>query len=160
MLDQSWARSWIRGFTLIELMVALSIMAIVAAIALPLYSQYSQRAYRAEAQADLLNCAQSMERFAVRNFTYENAADSDTDGVGDTNNGLIAADICAPVSVTQGRYTIRVVGTTTTFVLTATPSSGTMTGDGLMTVNEAGRRGWDKNNDGDANDAGENSWED
>jgi prepilin-type N-terminal cleavage/methylation domain-containing protein len=51
-------RNRTRGFTLIELMIAVAILAIVAAIALPLYNQYSMRTYRAEAQADLMACAQ------------------------------------------------------------------------------------------------------
>ena len=51
------------GFTLIELLIALAIMAIVSAIAVPLYTSYSHRTFRNEAQADLLNCAQGLERF-------------------------------------------------------------------------------------------------
>ena len=64
------------GFTLVELLVALAIMAIIAAVALPLYPQFSDRAFRTEAQADMLDCAQALERFASISFSYENAADT------------------------------------------------------------------------------------
>ena len=51
-----------RGFTLIELMIAVAIFAVVSAIAIPLYTQYSERGYRTELTADLMNCAQALER--------------------------------------------------------------------------------------------------
>jgi len=100
---------------------------------------------------------QALERFAAANFTYQNAADTDADGIGDANAGPIADAICSPDSVAQGRYTIAVNGTAVGFVLTATPA-GRMNGDGLMTFDSVGNRGWDENNDGDTADAGEQDW--
>jgi type IV pilus assembly protein PilE len=115
------------GFTLIELMIAVAILAIVAAIALPLYNQYSQRTYRTEAQADLMNCAQAMERFAAENFSYE------------VDVATFVADVCDPRSV--GRYDITVnVPEPDQFVLSATPLAGVMADDGTMTLDEAGNR--------------------
>ena len=76
-----------RGFTLIELMAALGILAILAALASPLYSRYSLGAHRALAQADLLRCAQGMERHASLAFSYLSAVDSDGDGIGETDLG-------------------------------------------------------------------------
>ena len=147
------------GFSLIELLVALAILAIVSTIAVPLYTQYANRTYRSQAQSDLLNCAQSLERFASQAFSYENAADTNADGVGDADGpGPIANQICAPRSVAEGRYAIIVLGTATAFTLTATPQ-GNLSEDGLMTYNSAGVRGWDHNGDGDTVDADEQSWE-
>lgn len=145
------------GFSLIELLIALAILAIVAAIALPLYSTYSDRTFRSQGQADLLNCGQALERFASVNFSYEGAADTDADGAPDGDNGPIATQLCDPLSVQEGRYAITVVGTPTTFTLTATPQ-GAMAGDGLMTYDSAGVRGWDRNGD-NAIGAGEQTWE-
>ncbi len=58
------------GFTLIELLVALAIMAIVSAVAVPIYTEYSIRTQRTNAEKDLMLCAQGMERLASQTFTY------------------------------------------------------------------------------------------
>ncbi len=148
----------VSGFTLIELLIAVAIMAIVSAVAIPLYTSYSQRAYRAEAGADILGCAQALERFASVNFTYQGSADTDADGLGDADVGLIAAEICTPLSVRQLRYTISVNATAATFAFTANPI-GFMDGNGILTLDDAGNRGWDQNGDNDTTDDGEQTWE-
>ncbi|MBX3706431.1 MAG: prepilin-type N-terminal cleavage/methylation domain-containing protein [Pseudomonadales bacterium] len=136
------------GFTLIELMIAVVILAIVAAVALPLYTQYSMRTYRAEVQADLMTCAQALERFAAQNFNYA---------------GAVLADLCEPMSVRQGRYAIALdvpVADPNRFTLTATPADpGPMAGDGILTYDDAGRRAWDRNNNG-VIAADEATWQD
>lgn len=147
------------GFTLIELLIALVILALVSAISVPMYNNYAKRTYRTQAQADLLGCAQGLERFAAINFTYQNSADADGDGIGDSNSGPVAAEICEPRSQTENRYTLSVTSTASTYLLTATPSSGAVANDGFLTLDEAGARGWDCNNDGDTADAYETSWE-
>ena len=148
----------VSGFTLVELLIAVAIMAIISAVAVPLYTNYSQRTYRGESGADMLVCAQALERFASVNFTYQNSADTDADGLGDADAGPIAAQICTPLSVAQGRYTIAVNATAATFAFTATPI-GVMAGNGILTLDDAGNRGWDQNGDNDTTDAGEQTWE-
>lgn len=143
-----------RGFTLIELMVAIAILAIVATIALPLYNRYSMRTYRAEAQADLLACAQALERWAAVNFNYaaQNAGGT-TFSVGTD---------CIPSSAQQGRYAVTLESVSTTqFNLRATPvAGGPMADDGYLEYTDAGLRRWDRNDDGDTEDTDELSWED
>lgn len=53
------------GFSLIELLKAVTILAILAAIALPNYQHYIQRSHRSQARAALLHTAQWMERVAT-----------------------------------------------------------------------------------------------
>lgn len=61
----------VRGFTLIELMIVVTIIGILASIAVPAYQQYVLRANRADAQAILMESAQFMERWFTTNNSYE-----------------------------------------------------------------------------------------
>ncbi|MDP2016252.1 type IV pilin protein [Hydrogenophaga sp.] len=63
-----------RGFTLIELMIAVAVVALLAAVALPSYNEYVMRSHRANARAALLQAAQWMERTATAQGTYPLAA--------------------------------------------------------------------------------------
>lgn len=62
-----------KGFTLMELMIAVGLVAILAALAMPSYTAYTQRAARAAVQADLMAAAGAMERRKAQDFTYANA---------------------------------------------------------------------------------------
>ena len=59
-----------RGITLIELMIAVVIVAIVIAVAVPNFREYSARAQRAEAKAALLRVATNQERVYLQSNTY------------------------------------------------------------------------------------------
>jgi type IV pilus assembly protein PilA len=52
-----------KGFTLIELLIVVAIIAILAAIAIPQFSQYRIRGYNSAAVADLRNARTSEEAF-------------------------------------------------------------------------------------------------
>lgn len=129
-----------QGFTLVELLVALAIFAIISALAIPQYTAFTERGFRTEVTSDLLNCAQAMERFNATEFTYvgTNPGGDDT---------ALDAGICTPLSAPSGRYAITAVTTADTFVLTATPG-GSMAGTGVITLDQIGNRTWDENNDG------------
>ena len=58
------------GFTLIEIMITVLIVAIIAAIAIPSYRNYVLKAHRSDAEAALTQVAQIMEKQYTANNTY------------------------------------------------------------------------------------------
>lgn len=61
-------RQW--GLTLVELMVVVAVMAILAAIAYPLYTNQVQKSRRADAKIALESIAMAQERFYTLNGRY------------------------------------------------------------------------------------------
>ncbi len=115
-----------KGLTLVELLVAVAIFAIISAIAVPIYTSYSQRSYDREARADLMACAMALERRAGTDFNYG------TVGVGQDVDGF-----CTPQST---RYTFSVDITTggAGFTLRAVPDGGAVAGCPTITLNSVG----------------------
>lgn len=62
-----------RGFTLIELMIAVAIIGVIASIAFPSYNSYIQKTRRSAAAACLSEHAQFMERYRTSNMSYSGA---------------------------------------------------------------------------------------
>ncbi len=110
------------GFTLIELMIVVAIIGILAAIAVPSYSEYVIRSKRADAKAALLQIQLTEEKWRANHTTYGTLADT---GASDTSP--------------DGHYTIAISGipTATTYTVTATPKF-TDTKCGVLGINQAG----------------------
>ena len=121
-----------QGFTLIEVMIVVAIVGILAAIAMPSYTEYIRRGHRAEARAALLQGAQWMERAATATGTYP----------------LTASFPTTLTTMQSGRYTVAVssppasAASGAAFTLTATPAGGQV-GDkcGSYTLTHSGVRG-------------------
>lgn len=128
----SFSRRAITGFTLIDLLIACVVLAILAAIAYPSYASHVRKAHRAEAKAILLETAQYMERYHVTHNTY---ADARVDAVSATSPK--GADM------SRARYHIRFVGVPDimTFTVQALPVNGQEVDEcGVLTVDQLGAR--------------------
>lgn len=69
------------GFTLVELLLALTISAILAAIALSSYSGYRARLDNQQAKNDILLIQLAIQRFYSANFNYPNQLSNLTDQI-------------------------------------------------------------------------------
>jgi len=67
------------GFTLIELMITVAIVAILASVAYPSYQQYVIRSNRSEAQQVMLDIANREEEFLLNNRRYGTCCGSSDD---------------------------------------------------------------------------------
>lgn len=132
------------GFTLVELMVVVLLVAILAAIAYPSYREQIRKARRADAQAVLMQAAQFMERYYTENGTYKDA--------------VLPYDK-SPVDGTVSYYAIAltVPDDGLSFKVTAKPGASE-SGAAVMSVTDTGLRGLDRNGDGDADDDGDAGW--
>lgn len=129
-----------RGFSLIELMIALAIIAIAASIAIPSYQGHVQKARRREAQTALLGLASAMERRFTLANTYLGAAS------GGANTGPPAIyPTQAPLDGTEKYYNLTIqAATASSYTLHATPLTGSpQAGDACatLTLTSTGVRG-------------------
>ena len=69
----------LHGFTLIEAMIAVAIVAILAAIAFPSYDRFVRSSCLENARADLLNNAQRLERYYAQNRKFTDFDNSKND---------------------------------------------------------------------------------
>ena len=116
-----------KGITLIELLIVAVIIAILAGIAIPMYSGYMQRARRADAKTALEQLRASQEMMRAERGHY--SVDLDLSQLQTTWGG--------PASP-SGDYNITMVATSTTFTGTATPNTSRQTPDGALTINQDG----------------------
>lgn len=122
------------GFTLIELMMAIVVVAILVSIAVVSYESAMVKSRRGAAQACLGEAAQYMERFHTSNMRY----DQDVDG------GAVALPACS--SDVTPYYDITLVAAALaadTFTVQAAPKGRQATAEtrcGTMTINQVGTR--------------------
>jgi type IV pilus assembly protein PilE len=140
-----------RGFTLVELMAVVVVLAILSAIAIPNYSAYVLRGKRAAAKAVLVDTASRLERQYTTNGCYDRSSVSNCAGATGT---VTSVDVAAPP---EGRASYRITllnVASQSFTLMATPcgvtgagcasgsdASFTDTECGALTLTSTGARG-------------------
>ena len=140
------ARSY--GFTLVELMVVVVILAIVVGIAYPSYRNYMTQTRRSDAQSILTQVSQMQEKFfsSCSRYTTTMVGGSMTDC---TAGGLNYPSALSP----DGHYQVAITGTTiagagsiaTAFTATATPvAGGLQVGNGPLRIDSTGRKQWNR----------------
>ena len=139
-----------KGFTLIELIVAVAIVGILAAIAIPSYQDSVRKSRRSDAKGALMGLANAMERYFTATSSYLGAA-----GTTATPANTGAPRIYAPKSPVDGGgpkyYNLTInAATASTYTLYAAPITTAASGDstaqasdkcGTLTLTNIGTRG-------------------
>lgn len=124
-----------QGFTLIELMIVVAIVGILAAIAMPSYTQHVIRASREAAQTELMQMAAVQEKIYLNSSLYTAAA------ITAAYTGKSAGGLGITGTSADGKYTYGCVCNAQDFAITATPKAGTtQAADGNLVINSVGQR--------------------
>ena len=122
------AQKAVLGFTLIELMIAISIIGILASVAYPSYQDSVRQGRRADAKSTLLALQLEIEKRRANNISYANSLP-----VADAAAVYDSADLFYDVTYSN-------LGAST-FTVTATPKAGTDQANdacGAFVINENG----------------------
>ncbi|KLN54680.1 type IV pilin protein [Variovorax paradoxus] len=126
------------GFTLIEVMIVVAIIAILASIAVPSYNDYVRRGQLPEAFNRLSDYRSKMEQYYQDNRNYGTAANKCA------SDAAAASWNTFPVDGTHFSFSCVASGATfQAYTITATGISGSVTGH-VYTINETGVRGTTK----------------
>jgi len=134
-------RAWGLGFTLIELMITLAIVAILAGIGYPSYEAYMKRSRRSEAQQLLASIANREAQYLLDSRMYTNVIGAT--GLNANTERWTCTPTGAPTTCSTPYYDITIAvnnaATPPTLSVTAT-AKGKQVSDGNLTINQAGAK--------------------
>ena len=122
------------GFSLIELLITIAIVAILAAIATPSYTEYLVKERRSEAKAALTSIVGLMEQYYYdNNYSYANAT------IGSTikHPTVVPADAAG----SDIQYEISISATADAFKVVATPKNRQLS-DGVLSIDNNLQKQW------------------
>ena len=122
------------GFTLIELMITVAIVAILAAIALPAYSNYVKKANVRSAQSDLVSLGLVFANYYQRNLSYPNQ------DYGNKATLISTFPQWSPSQTNIFDFKSVKIGTGTGYTLTAEGKTGTNLSACTLTINNTNAR--------------------
>ena len=129
------------GFTLIELMIVVVVLAVLAAIAIPSYRQYNIKANRSAAAQIMLNISNREEQYLLDARLYSDVLGSS--GLNIVQDGWTCSNTVA-TGCTNAFYRVTVsapAGTPPTYTVTAVPDSTKyQASDGTLTLASTGTR--------------------
>lgn len=91
------------GFTLLELLVALTIVSIITAIAIPQYQEYRKRGFDIRASSDLRNIAIAQEAHFLENEKYLSCNDSSCTAL--PGIAAISAGVTVSIAAKEASFT-------------------------------------------------------
>ena len=132
-----------KGFTLLEVMIVVTLIAILSSLAYSSYTESVRKSYRSDAQAALTGFASAMQRYYTEQTpsTYLGAASGGLPSAPATT--VFATQ--APLDGARKTYNLRIqAATASTFTLSAVPISGSAQATdkcGTLTLTSTGQRG-------------------
>jgi len=121
-----------KGFTLIELMIVVAVVAILAAIAIPSYLEQTRKGRRADSLRSVGDMQLALERWRAENPSY---ADCGGAGCGSGTYPTVPTSLYYTIAVTNA--------TASTYTITATPA-GAQVGDrcGNLSATASSKPDW------------------
>ena len=140
-----------KGFSLIELMIALAIVGILSSIAYSAYTGQTQSARQSAVQGELMDLALALESYRSQNFSYANA---------DVNLAVLSPDLAASTD-----YNVNIVvdpdgdGDNLDYRIDVQPlAGGNMVGTGMMSLGSDGTSCLNETSDNACDPAVNDNW--